>query len=64
MTAFSGAFYNCTMSKVNRIIGTHVTNLEILLHASKVETDSRLIEVAVATNLEAGVLEDGSVVAP
>jgi hypothetical protein len=64
MTAFSGAFYNCTMNMVNRIIETNVTNLEILLHASKVETDSRLIEVAVATNLEAGVLEDGSVVAP
>jgi hypothetical protein len=40
------------------------TNLEILLHASEVEADSRLIEVAVTANLEAGVTEDGSVVAP
>jgi len=38
--------------------------LEVSFHALKVETDSALVKVSVAANLEARVTEDGSVVTP
>jgi hypothetical protein len=39
-------------------------HLKVLLHTSEVETDRLLVEVAIAADLEARVLEDGSVVTP
>ena len=40
------------------------TNLQIRLKAFKVQSDGFLVEIPVTANLEPGVPEDGSVVAP
>lgn len=58
----SGAF--CTASATSSNVHCRTTDLDILLHARKVETNSLLVKVAVPLNLDTLVLEDRDMVAP